>query len=158
MGDALLSPQWVLVRLEAASAEEVIRQLAAPLVAAGRVRPSFVDAVLERERTNPTGLPLSGALHVAIPHTEVEHVCAPALAVATLARPVAFRSMVRPEETVSVSIVILLALTEPHAQIEMLMSLAELFQDPDRVRAVYEACSAEELIQRLNAVLERRRP
>lgn len=156
MENTLLSPQWVLVRLEAASAEEVIRRLAARLEAAGRVRPSFANAVWERERTNPTGLPLSGELHVAIPHADVEHVCAPAVAVATLARPVAFRNMVRPEEMVPVSIVILLALTELHAQIEMLQSLAELFQDPDRVRAVYEARSAEELIQRLNAVLERR--
>ncbi len=144
-----LSPRLVWLRMKAASAEEVIRRMAARLEEAGFVRPSFVEAVLERERTNPTGLPLAGELHVAIPHADVEHVIAPALAVATLERPVAFRNMANPEETVPVSVVILMALNEPHRQIEMLRRLAELFQDPDRVRRIYEAGSPEELIEGL---------
>jgi PTS system galactitol-specific IIA component len=146
----LLTPQRVLLRVSAASAEEVIRRLAALLEAEGVVRPSFVEAVLERERTHPTGLPLAGDLHAAIPHADVTHVIAPALAVATLACPVSFRNMVNPGEIVPVSIVILMALDEPHSQIEMLQRLAAFFQDPERVRKVYEARTAEDLIQALD--------
>jgi len=147
-----ISPRLVMLRVEASSAEEVIRQLAARLQEGGFVRPSFAEAVLERERTNPTGLPLAGDLHVAIPHADVEHVIAPALAIATLKRPVAFRNMVNPEEVVPVSVVIVMALDEPHGQVEMLRRLAELFQDPDRVRQVYEAASPEEVVERLGLV------
>jgi Phosphotransferase system mannitol/fructose-specific IIA domain (Ntr-type) len=145
-----LSERLVIMRMEASSAEEVIRQLAARLEAEGFVRPSFVEAVLERERAHPTGLPLEGDLHVAIPHADVVHVISPALAIATLARPVIFRNMVNPEEMVPVSIVILMALDEPHSQIEMLQRLAAFFQEPQRVRQVYEARTAEELIQALD--------
>ncbi|WP_376792114.1 PTS sugar transporter subunit IIA [Thermoflexus sp.] len=145
-----LSPRLISLRMRAVSAEEVIRRLAALLEEEGFVRPSFVEAVLERERTNPTGLPLAGDLHVAIPHADVEHVISPALAIATLEHPVLFRNMVNPEETVPVSVVIVMALNEPHGQVEMLRRLAELFQDPERVRQIYEAGSPEELIERLN--------
>lgn len=146
----LLTPQHVLLRIQADSAEEVIRRLAALLEAEGLVRPSFTEAVLERERTNPTGLPLAGELHVAIPHADVAHVIAPALAVATLERPVSFRNMVNPEEMVPVSVVILMALNEPHGQVEMLRRLAALFQDAERVRRIYEARSPEELIAHMD--------
>lgn len=145
-----LSERLVILRMEASSAEEVIRQLATRLEMEGLVHPSFVEAVLERERTHPTGLPLAGDLHVAIPHADVVHVIAPALAIATLARPVIFRNMVNPEERVPVSIVILMALDEPHSQIEMLRRLAAFFQEPQRVRQVYEARTAEELIRAMD--------
>ncbi len=145
-----LSERLVILRMEASSAEEVIRELAARLEREGLVRPSFVEAVLERERTHPTGLPLAGDLHVAIPHADVVHVIAPALAIATLARPVIFRNMVNPEEMVPVSIVILMALDEPHSQIEMLQRLAAFFQEPQRVRQVYEAQTPEELIRAID--------
>ncbi len=147
--EVVVSPRLIMVRMKASSAEEVIRHLAARLEEEGFVRPSFVEAVLERERTNPTGLPLAGDLHVAIPHADVEHVIVPALAIATLERPVAFRNMANPEEIVWTSVVIVMALNEPHGQIEMLRRLAQLFQDPERVQRVYESSSPEELIERL---------
>jgi mannitol/fructose-specific phosphotransferase system IIA component (Ntr-type) len=43
-----------------------------------------------------------------------------------------------------------MALDEPHSQIEMLQRLAAFFQDPERVRKVYEARTAEDLIQALD--------
>lgn len=144
-----VAPRLVLLQMRASSAEEVIRRLAARLEEEGFVRPSFAEAVLERERTNPTGLPLAGDLHVAIPHADVEHVIAPALAIATLEQPVAFRNMVNPEEIVPVSVVIVMALNEPHGQIEMLQRLAELFQNLERIRQIYEARLPEEVIAHL---------
>ena len=39
------------------SVEQIIRQLAQPLVTAELVVPDFADHVLEREATYPTGLP-----------------------------------------------------------------------------------------------------
>lgn len=134
-------PDLVILGMEAISPLEVIRALAQRLEAAGFVHPTFADAVCQREETNPTGLPLAGDIHVAIPHADTEHVIAPALAVATLVRPVPFRNMVNPEEVVHVSIVIVMALNEAHAQVEMLQQLAYLFQDSERVQRLYKAQS-----------------
>lgn len=144
----LLTPGRVLLHVPATSADDVIRRLATLLEDEGAVRSSFTEAVLERERTHPTGLPLAGELHVAIPHADPCHVLAPALAVATLERPVSFRNMADPDEDVPVSVVILMALNDPAAQVEMLQHLASLFQDVDRVREIHDAHSAEELLDR----------
>ncbi len=138
-------PELVILGMEAGDAREVIQALSRRLHVAGFVRDTFADAVWQREQTNPTGLPLAGEIHVAIPHADIEHVIAPALAVATLVRPVVFRNMVNPEEEVHASIVIVMALHEAHAQVEMLQQLASLFQDAERVRRLYRARTFEDV-------------
>ena len=141
----LVHPELVVLGLHVRSAYEVIRELADRLCAMGFVRPSFANAVWQREQTNPTGLPLAGDIHVAIPHADIEHVVAPALAIATLKHPVTFHNMVNPKEPVAVSIVIVMALSEPHAQVEMLQQLALLFQDEARVQRLFHAHTFEEV-------------
>uniref|UniRef100_UPI002ADDD5B7 PTS sugar transporter subunit IIA n=1 Tax=Thermanaerothrix sp. TaxID=2972675 RepID=UPI002ADDD5B7 len=54
----LLVPEAVALNLKAASAEEVIRLLAAALLRGGYVRETFAQAALEREARLPTGLQL----------------------------------------------------------------------------------------------------
>jgi PTS system galactitol-specific IIA component len=66
---------------------------------------------------------------VAIPHTDIVHVKKSGVAMAVLQRPVVFQSMEMPSDQVIVSIVFLLALDQPHAQIEMLREIAEVLQD-----------------------------
>ncbi len=139
-------PDLVILGMNARSAREVVDRLARRLEEAGFVRPTFAAAVWEREEKQPTGLPLAGDIHVAIPHADIEHVIAPALAVATLEHPVLFHNMVNPTETVPVSIVIVMALNEAHAQVEMLQQLALLFQDTERVKRLYEAKSVEDVL------------
>ncbi len=140
-----IRPDLVVLGMSAETPLDVIRELARRLEAAGYVRPTFAEAVWQREQTNPTGLPLAGDIHVAIPHADIEHVIAPALAVATLTHPVPFRNMVNPEETVPASIVIVMALNEAHAQVEMLQQLAYLFQDRERVERLYRARTYEDV-------------
>ena len=65
------------------SVEQIIRQLAQPLVAAELVVPDFADHVLKREATYPTGLPTEPPC-VAIPHTDHKHVRHNAIAVGIL--------------------------------------------------------------------------
>ncbi len=144
-------PDLVILGMEAKSAREVVDELSRRLEAAGFVRPTFADALWEREKKHPTGLPLAGNIHVAIPHADIEHVIAPALAVATLKRPVEFHNMVSPNEIVPASIVIVMALNEAHAQVEMLQHLALLFQDPERVKRLYAAQSVEDVLDVLQS-------
>lgn len=141
----LLHPDAILVGYPARDAEDVIRALGQRLEAAGVVRDTFVAAVLDREARLPTGLPLGGAVNAAIPHADVEHVLRPAVGLATLAAPIAFRNMVAHDDIVPVMLVFLLALSEPKAQVEMLRQVAEVLQTPVVVEQLCQARDAAEV-------------
>lgn len=149
----LLDERAILLGLEAADAAAVIRRLGGVLFNLGCVRDTFVEATLTREATMPTGLRLAGAINAAIPHAEVEHVVRPALALATLARPVVFRNMVDPEDPVPVRLVILLALDQPKSQVEALQQVASLLQTPGVVERLVAATRVQEVRQALAAVV-----
>ena len=82
---------------------------------------------------------LDGQFNAAIPHTDIEHVITPALALATLARPVEFRNMIDPDEAVPVQLVILMAMEEAKSQVEMLQEIAGVLQDPDLIAKLVAA-------------------
>ncbi len=141
----LLVPSAICVHLDAADSSEVIDVLGRRLHAAGYVRDTFVQAALEREAQLPTGLPLDGLFNAAIPHTDIEHVIKPALALATLPRPVDFHNMIDPEEVVPVQLVILMAMEEPKSQVEMLQEIAGVLQNPDLIARLVTATDAEQI-------------
>ena len=116
------------VRLDVPSAEGAIRALARALHRAGRVKDTFEAAAVARERRSPTGLPFEGGA-VALPHAEPEHVVAPALAVATLARPAKFREMGSPATQLEVSLVVMPALTAKEQAAAGLARVIEMLQD-----------------------------
>lgn len=132
-------PEAVNLGMDAENASEVIRNIGGKLLYAGYVRETFTDAVLVREKSIPTGLPLSGKYNAAIPHTDVEHVIKSGIGLATLSRPVAFQNMVSPEEMVEVRLVFVLALDQPKSQIEMLQEVAQVLQRPGVVNALMQA-------------------
>jgi PTS system galactitol-specific IIA component len=47
----------------------------------GYVKDTFVDGILHRERTNPTGLMVEDLINIAIPHTDVDRVIRPTIVV-----------------------------------------------------------------------------
>jgi PTS system galactitol-specific IIA component len=100
-----------IARARFASAEAALRALAASLAEGGAVRDGFGDALVAREIASPTGLPLAGGA-VALPHADPTEVLRPAVAVATLVEPVAFRQMGSPEVSLPVAVVIALALCD----------------------------------------------
>lgn len=148
---ALTGRDAIALGVEASTPEEVIRLLATRLERAGRVRPSFAEAVLAREAAMPTGLPMGYAMNVAVPHTDAEHVRQPAIAIATLARPVDFANMENPGEVVAVGLVFMLALNDKDHQIEMLQQIMEIVQDAGTVEALIAAGTTSEVF----ALLER---
>jgi PTS system galactitol-specific IIA component len=146
----LLEPSAVCLHYAAQSAREVIAHLGSLLQAAGYVRETFVEMALAREAQLPTGLPLAGGVNAAIPHTEVEHVIKPGVALATLEAPVMFHNMVKPDEEVPVRLVFLLALDQPKSQIEMLQQVANVLQRPDVVARLMEAADVPSVRLALN--------
>jgi PTS system galactitol-specific IIA component len=117
-----------VAKLEATSAEAVITELARRLLAAGHVRDTFERAAQKREKRSPTGLPFA-PIGVALPHAEPEHVITPAIALATLARPVRFRQMGSPSTLLDVELVLMPALTAKEQAGATLARLIELLQD-----------------------------
>lgn len=126
-----LTADAILLGVEAKTNEEVIRLLASRLHQLGYVKDSYADAVVKREQSMPTGLPLERADNVAVPHTDPEHVLKAAIAMATLKTPVDFANMEDPEETVGVGTVFLLAINDKDKQIETLQSIMGAIQSPE---------------------------
>ncbi len=128
---AFLDPEALALQSEAKSNEEIIRILAGKLERLGYVKPSYADAVVARERTLPTGLPLERAENVAVPHTDPEHVLKAGVAFATLRSPIAFGNMEEPDERLPVSFVFLLAIDDKDRQIETLQGVMAAIQDEE---------------------------
>jgi PTS system galactitol-specific IIA component len=123
----------------------VLGIIARALVEKGLVRPSFEAALLDRERTSPTGLPLPGR-KVAIPHADPEHVIADAIPVCTLARPVTFCEMGNPGSELPVEIVAVLALTKAERVQQELVRLVERFQDASFVDRLHGAADVDAML------------
>jgi PTS system galactitol-specific IIA component len=135
----------VIIGLEAGNSEQVIRKLGGKLRNLGYVKENFIEAALEREANMPTGLPLGGEYNAAIPHVDIEYVNQSALGLATLKRDVVFYNMVENDAEIPCRLVIMLALDQPKSQIEMLQSVAAVLQDPEMVKKLVSAETAEDI-------------
>jgi PTS system galactitol-specific IIA component len=139
-----LRDENILVQAKADSREEIIRQLGSLLFEHGLVKDTFVQAVLDREKAYPTGLQ-TNILGFAIPHTDTEHVNSPALAIATLSQPVVFQAMGDPDTSVSVSVVMMLAISDPKAVVHVLRKVISILEDSDALTGLLGAASREEI-------------
>ena len=91
------------------------------------VKEEYIQAIQEREKEYPTGLP-STPPGIAIPHANYEMVNKTTLAIATLKDPVLFHNMENNNEQLPIQIVIMMAIGEPHGQVEMLQKLLESYK------------------------------
>lgn len=123
-----LKEDLVIPQLDAKDKQDVIIKLGNLLFDKGYVKKTFVDAVIEREKKFPTGLPME-EINVAIPHTDAEHVLKPAIAIGVLNNPVNFNNMADPESELKIDIVFVIALNDGHSQPELLQELISIFQD-----------------------------
>lgn len=144
----LLDRNLVMLNIEANTQTEALEKLAGRLCETGYVKESFANAILEREKVFPTGLPTEG-YGVAIPHTDVEHVNKPAIALGILKNSVKFNLMgdIDPNNQVDVRIMFMLAIKEPHMQLKLLQDIMEVIQDSELLQKMVQAPDVEALIQ-----------
>ncbi|WP_077601757.1 PTS sugar transporter subunit IIA [Oceanobacillus sojae] len=128
MSEFRFNEEVILMNLEAADYTEVLQQMGENLVKHHYVKDSFIPAIIEREQEFATGLPTAG-VSVAIPHTDAVHVNQKTISIATLKNPVDFVIMGEVSETTPVQIVFMLAMDEPHSQLELLQDLMKIFQE-----------------------------
>lgn len=141
----MFSRELIMLDLDVADAQGAIRALGSRLRECGHVAETFVDAVLDRERTFPTGLPTR--IPVAIPHTDATHCYKPGIAVGVLRHPVEFGEMGNPHGTVGVRAVFLLSIPDPSQQVDCLRALVEAFQDPHFLPALVGSRTTDEAWQ-----------
>ncbi|WP_286680368.1 PTS sugar transporter subunit IIA [Tepidanaerobacter sp. EBM-49] len=148
----LIDPSLIMLNVEATEKEEVITLMAKKLISEGYVKSSYLNAILQREKEYPTGLPTNG-VGVAIPHTDIEHVIKPGIAVATLKKPVRFNVMGNPDEEVDVKLIFMLAITDPNTQINLLKKLVDIFQKKRFLIKLISIENKEEFAKELNSAI-----
>lgn len=139
-----LRKELIKVGLEAKDAEDALRKMSAEYVALGVVKESFPDALIERERVYPTGLP-AVAFDIAIPHCASENVNETSMGVAVLAHPIEFLQMGSPEITLHPEVLFMLAIKDPKKQIETLQKIMAVIQNADLLNAIKAARDADEV-------------
>lgn len=144
-----LTEKLIFTQNQYASSSDLFQAVYDVALKADYVREDFLDRVKEREATFPTGIQLEN-LGVAIPHTDAECVLEEFVAVVVSREPVAFQSMEDITVTVPASLVFVLGLNQPHAQLEMLQSLMGLLQNEELLKEILAATSAEDVLTIVN--------
>ncbi|CAJ2236797.1 PTS sugar transporter subunit IIA [Companilactobacillus paralimentarius] len=140
-----LDKDLFIPHLESDDSSDVIEQLSSQLYESGYVKEEYISAIKKRELEYPTGLP-SASPAVAIPHADFNLVNKTTVAVATLSNPVNFHDMEDVKKTIPVQIVIMLAIGEPHGQVEMLQRVVGIIQDEKLRKDILNANTSEELL------------
>ncbi|SEJ67699.1 PTS system, galactitol-specific IIA component [Propionispira arboris] len=147
----LLDTELVVLNLELENKYDVMTVLANCLLEKNIVKPSYLQALIEREDVYPTGLQTK-EFGVAIPHADIQHVLKPSIAIATLKNSVKFNLMASPENTVDVKIVFMLALTEPQKQLQLLQDLISLFQASHLIKQMLKCDDRQMFIDIVNQI------
>ena len=73
---------------------------------------------------------------------------------ATLAHPVKFHDMGDVKNVLDVDVIIMMAIGEPHGQVEMLQKIVDVIQDDQLRHAIAEATDADALYQLLMKIFK----
>lgn len=141
----------ILLNIPGNSRDEALKYIADLFMEKGIAKPTFYEALLQRENEYPTGLPI-GEINFAIPHTYPEHINRIAVCVATLQNTVIFKNMGNPEEDVPVRVIVCLALKKMDDNIKMLPTMMDFFADEENLRKLLAAENAGQVMALLKAV------
>lgn len=123
----------ILIDANFKTSQEALSVMAGILVNRGVCKPSFVDAILKREREFPTGLETESGIGVALPHTDVEHVICNRIIVSVLKDEVDFGVMGFAQGKVAVKIIVMMAISDVDSHIPVLQKISDLLMDADRL-------------------------
>lgn len=135
-GNDLFKPELVFFDFEATDRFDFFQKLGRELSACGYIRPTWYDAIVEREKNYPTGLACQ-AIKVAIPHTDTEHLEKPYIAIVKPKRPIVFEAMAGMGDDVPAELIVNVGLLQ-HAdgQVAILQALMEIFMNEGAVAEI----------------------
>lgn len=155
MVNQLFSDDLIFLNYETQSAIDFLKKMTHELVARNIVTDTYLDAIIEREKTYPTGLP-SEPFPVAIPHGDPIHVIKPCIVVVRPSEPVEFGEMGTIDKTVKAKYIFMLVVKKMSSQIGLLQSLIEMFMNPQAMDELDQATSSTEILQVLHKYIDYR--
>jgi PTS system galactitol-specific IIA component len=117
------------------SCEEVEKTLSSKLLERGFVKNTYPSAIASREIDYPTAID-TGGYNVAIPHCDIENVNSPAICMGILKQPTSWYRMDDAKSTCEVSLVIMLALNEAHAHLDVLKNIMNVMQNQKLIKKI----------------------
>lgn len=150
--EVALDEKLVFRNLAFEEKNQVLEYLATELYKNHYVKAEYIQAIQEREAEYPTGLP-STPPGIAIPHANYDLVEKTTLAIATLKEPILFHNMEERATELPVQIVIMMAIGEPHGQVEMLQKIVGIIQDEPLRQKMIAAANDQELLALLEKAI-----
>lgn len=111
-----------------------------------KVKDSFYEGLINRERLYPTGLQLENH-GVAIPHTDILHVKEEFIAIVLPEKPVEFFRMDNANEVVLADIVFVLAIKDSKSHMKTLSELMDLIQNDSLLSEILRSSDKKKIIQ-----------
>lgn len=147
----LLDNRLIFIDAEVSSSSEAIHLMADKLEELGYVEPGYGDAVCERERIFPTGLP-GKTMGIAIPHTNNLLVNRPAIGVIIPKAPVVFDMMGEPGTHISAKLIIPLVIKDSDSQIDLLKEMMRVIQNGELLERIRGSRDKDEIIESLRCL------
>lgn len=141
----LVEKNCILLDQDVHSFKEVIQLIGAEFEKAEIVKPSYVEAVVAREKVFPTGLAADGH-NIAIPHTDPEHVLRPGMGVVVTKEPIEVSMMGSPDIKLQSKIFFPLAMEHPKKQLDLLRQLMNVFKTKEDLDTISSATTSEEVL------------
>lgn len=139
----LIQDELINIAKEDLDYKEVIKYLGKTFLDNEYIREEYINDVLTREESFPTGLELKN-MGIAIPHANPDNVLKNGISILKLKNPVRFSNMETGED-VYVSMVFMLALKDPNDHLKMLQSLFIMFQEEDVMDELINAFSKDKI-------------
>jgi len=133
-----LTPDDMFLTKVSGSNEDALRQIADHLFRKGYVAHTYADALVQRERSYPTGIQLPSGLNIALPHADAQHVNRQALVIGVPDRPIQFHLMEDASKVLDAHLILLLVIKNPDGYVKFLANLTLLFQRPEFAQTVKE--------------------
>lgn len=133
-----ISQSLILIDRTFDTKEAVIQELSNKLQAAGFVKESFAEAVIEREQKYATGLQAEN-MAIAIPHTDKKHVNKSAIAFASLSKSVRWGEMATESDEVDAELVMMLAIGDGTDHMDSLNKVIGIVSEPKTLASLKSA-------------------
>ena len=138
-------------QVEVTDKEDAFKRLTEQLTEKNFITEDFLEHLNESDKDFPTGLAVTN-MGVAIPHTDSEYVKRSQIAFMSLKNPITFFEMGTSDKPVEVQMIFMLALKEPHEQLEMLQKLISMIQQQEIMEQLYHCRTKTEFIQLIHQV------
>ena len=137
--------------LHAKDQTDLFEQVASLLEERQIVTPTYRSALIEREKSFPTGLDIEflgkDFPNVAIPHTDIVHNLTENVVVVRLDQPVTFHNMIAPDKEVQVSLLFFIINNTSSSQTNILAQLMDFFTSNGNLEALSKLDSEDKLYQ-----------